>query len=165
MSSSATWVQMGPSYGLAYKLYMQGYDVWMLNTRGNLYSKAHIARKITQAEFWMFSFHEIGVYDLPATIDKIITMTKQPKIQYIGHSQGSTSFFVMCSELPEYNEKVIFMQALSPTVYMQHTRSPVLKFLSLFKGKFGVSWKGQVSCKVLPNCACSLGPYEFAGRS
>ncbi|XP_034474555.1 lipase 1-like isoform X2 [Drosophila innubila] len=138
MSSSATWVQMGPSNGLAYKLYQQGYDVWLLNTRGNLYSKDHKNPNIKPTSYWQFSFHEIGIYDLPATIDMIITISKQPKIQYIGHSQGSTAFFVMCSELPHYAEKIILMQALSPTVFMQNTQSPVLRFLSLFKGKFGV---------------------------
>ncbi|KAH8378371.1 hypothetical protein KR093_011015, partial [Drosophila rubida] len=138
MSSSAVWVQMGPSQGLAYKLYLQGYDVWLLNTRGNLYSKQHKNVNIKPSEYWSFSFHEIGVYDLPATIDMIVSVTSQPKIQYIGHSQGSTAFFVLCSELPHYSEKIALMQALSPTVFLQNTKSPVLRFLSLFKGKFGV---------------------------
>ncbi|KAH8390951.1 hypothetical protein KR215_002457, partial [Drosophila sulfurigaster] len=138
MSSSAIWVEMGPSQGLAYKLYQQGYDVWMLNTRGNIYSRDHKNVNIKPSEYWDFSFHEIGVYDLPAAIDMIISTTSQPKIQYIGHSQGSTAFFVLCSELPHYNDKIALMQALSPTVYVQNTKSPVLKFLSLFKGKYGV---------------------------
>ncbi|KAM8716819.1 hypothetical protein ACLKA7_003656 [Drosophila subpalustris] len=138
MSSSVIWVQMGPSNGLAFKLYNQGYDVWMLNTRGNIYSQQHKNPNIKPSVYWAFSFHEIGVLDLPATIDMVISVSKQPQIQYIGHSQGSTSFFVMCSELPQYADKIILMQALSPTVFMQNTQSPVLRFLNLFKGKFGV---------------------------
>lgn len=140
MSSSAAWVQMGPSNGLAYRLYRQGYDVWLLNTRGNIYSQKHTNPDIKPAEYWSFTFHQIGIYDLPASIDKIQEITKLTQIQYIGHSQGSTAFFVMCSELPHYCEKVILMQALSPTVYMEHTQSPVLRFFALFKSKFSVSF-------------------------
>lgn len=138
MSSSACWVQMGPSNGLAFLLYEQGFDVWMLNTRGNIYSKTHKEPNIKASAYWSFSFHEIGIYDLPNSIDQILSITKQQQVQYIGHSQGSTAFFVMCSELPHYNDKVILMQALSPTVYMKNSLSPVLRYLSLFKGEFSV---------------------------
>ncbi|KAH8419345.1 hypothetical protein KR222_006076, partial [Zaprionus bogoriensis] len=121
LSSSASWVQMGPSKGLAFLLYQKGFDVWMLNTRGNIYSKQHKNERITASKYWSFSFHEIGIYDLPGSIDLILKTTKQTGIQYIGHSQGSTAFFVMCSELPQYAQKVTLMQALSPTVYMQNS--------------------------------------------
>uniref|UniRef100_B5DUQ2 Uncharacterized protein, isoform F n=1 Tax=Drosophila pseudoobscura pseudoobscura TaxID=46245 RepID=B5DUQ2_DROPS len=134
MSSSAAWVMLGPSNGLAYILFQQGYDVWMLNTRGNIYSKEHTKKGITMKEYWDFSFHDIGTIDVPSSIDLILERTHFHQIQYIGHSQGSTVFFVMCSELPEYSGKVKLMQALSPTVYMKQTRSPVLKFISFFKG-------------------------------
>ncbi|KAH8255143.1 hypothetical protein KR038_010526 [Drosophila bunnanda] len=136
MSSSASWVQLGPSTGLAYLLYLKGYDVWMLNTRGNVYSREHVKGQLPDSEYWDFSYHEIGIYDLPAAVDGIIQKTNQQQIQYIGHSQGSTAFFVMCSERPKYANRVSLMQSLSPTVYMEHNRSPVLQFLSLFKGGF-----------------------------
>lgn len=129
---------MGPSDGLAFLLYEQGFDVWMLNTRGNVYSKTHKRPNIKASEYWEFTFHEIGIYDLPNSIDLILSITKQPQLQYVGHSQGSTAFFVMCSELPHYNAKIALMQALSPTVYLQNSLSPVLRYLSLFKGEFSV---------------------------
>ncbi|KAI8042910.1 hypothetical protein M5D96_004233, partial [Drosophila gunungcola] len=138
MGSSASWVELGPSNGLAYILYRKGYDVWMLNTRGNKYSRGHIGHRLNPRKYWDFSFHEIGKYDVPAAIDLILSLTKQPTIQYIGHSQGSTAFFVMCSESPHYAHKVQLMQALSPTVYLQANRSPVLQFLSMFKGKYSM---------------------------
>ncbi|XP_030383521.1 lipase 1-like [Scaptodrosophila lebanonensis] len=138
MSSSASWVQMGPRNGLAYILFRRGYDVWMLNTRGNVYSKKHSNPRIKPSSYWSFSFHEIGKFDLPATIDFILNTTGLAKVQYIGHSQGCTAFFVMCSERRGYAKKISLMQALSPTTYMKHTRSPVLQFLSLFKHRFTV---------------------------
>lgn len=139
MSSSAVWVEMGPSDGLAYILYRKGYDVWMLNTRGNIYSREHSRGRLSDKEYWDFSFHEIGIYDIPAAIDYILFATDKPKVQYIGHSQGCTAFFVMGSEKPEYMSKVTLMQALSPTVYNEGNRSPVLKHLGLLKGGFSVS--------------------------
>ncbi|EDX04576.1 GD23718 [Drosophila simulans] len=136
MASSATWVQFGPSQGLAYILSQSGYDVWMLNTRGNVYSEERLAGRESDKVFWDFSFHEIGQYDLPAAIDLILLQTKMPSIQYIGHSQGSTAFFVMCSERPEYAGKITLMQSLSPSVYMEETRSPALKFMKVLQGGF-----------------------------
>ncbi|KAH8328643.1 hypothetical protein KR067_012035, partial [Drosophila pandora] len=138
MSSSAVWVEMGPSDGLAYILYRKGYDVWMLNTRGNIYSREHSRGRLSDKEYWDFSFHEIGIYDIPAAIDYILFATDKPKVQYIGHSQGCTAFFVMGSEKPEYMSKVTLMQALSPTVYNEGNRSPVLKHLGLLKGGFSM---------------------------
>nr|XP_036669715.1 uro-adherence factor A isoform X4 [Drosophila suzukii] len=138
MSSSASWVELGPKNGLAYILYRKGYDVWMLNTRGNKYSRDQTGSRKKPRKYWNFSFHEIGKYDVPATIDLILKRTNEPKLQYIGHSQGSTVFFVMCSEKPKYANKVQLMQALSPTVYLQENRSPVLKFISMFKGKYSM---------------------------
>ncbi|XP_044315952.1 lipase 3-like [Drosophila rhopaloa] len=136
MSSSASWVQFGPASGLAYILFRKGYDVWMLNTRGNVYSQERGNGRQSDRDFWDFSFHEIGQFDLPAAIDLILQQTNMPSIQYIGHSQGSTVFFVMCSERPDYAPKVRLMQSLSPTVYLQGSLSPVLKFMGLFKGGF-----------------------------
>ncbi|KAH8368276.1 hypothetical protein KR084_009253 [Drosophila pseudotakahashii] len=136
MASSASWVQFGPASGLAYILYRKGFDVWMLNTRGNVYSEERGTDRQSDKDFWDFSFHEIGIYDIPAAIDLILRQTSQPSIQYIGHSQGSTVFFVMSSAKPEYATKVKLMQSLSPTVFMQGARSPLLKFMGLFKGGF-----------------------------
>lgn len=84
----------------------------------------------SETKFWDFSFHEMGVYDLPATIDHIIDQTGQQKIHYIGHSQGTTSFFVMLSEKPEYNDKIIKFVAYAPIIYTNNVRSPIIYLFS-----------------------------------
>lgn len=80
---------------------------------------------------WIFdySFDEMGHYDTPAFIDHILAATKQEKLFYIGHSQGTTSFFVMASQRPEYNEKIRLMISLAPVAFMAHTAHPLLKIL------------------------------------
>jgi len=69
----------------------QGFDVWLGNTRGNTFSRGHRTLDPNyDAKFWDFSFVEIGLGDIPATVDYIRDLTKFPKVAYIGHSQGTT---------------------------------------------------------------------------
>jgi len=80
----------------------------------------------------------MGVYDLPAKIDYILQRTRKQQLNYIGHSMGTTAFFVMTSERPEYNEKIRQMHALAPVSYMDDVRSP-LKLLTLVMDEYKVS--------------------------
>ncbi|EDW76558.1 uncharacterized protein Dwil_GK14601, isoform A [Drosophila willistoni] len=130
LDSSATWIMMGPNKGLGYLLYEQGYDVWMANCRGNTYSRSHIKYTTNHAKFWDFTFHEMGLYDIPKTIDHILNHTNTRQLHYIGHSQGSVVFWIMASEKPEYMDKIILMQALAPVAFLKHCRSPVVNFLA-----------------------------------
>lgn len=84
------------------------------------------------------SWHEIGYYDLPAMIDFILKKTNQKKLSYIGHSQGTTSFFVMASTRPSYNKKIKIMVALAPVVYMKHLWNPFIQLLSQGHGTIRV---------------------------
>ncbi|XP_063979676.1 lipase 3-like [Diachasmimorpha longicaudata] len=132
LASSAVWVLPGPAKGLAYILADNGYDVWMGNSRGNTYSRGHENLTTTDSKYWDFSFHEMGIYDLPASIDYILAVTRQLKLYYLGHSQGTTSFFVMLSELPDYNDKIFKFAAYAPIVYSANVRSPFIKFIARF---------------------------------
>ncbi|KAL7741320.1 hypothetical protein ACLKA6_013764 [Drosophila palustris] len=127
--ASPSWVMQGPTKGLGYLLHDRGYDVWLGNTRGNTYGREHKFLKQHQDEFWDYSFHEIGIFDIPNTIDYILNQTGYSQLQYISHSQGCTSFFVMGSERPEYMSKIISMHAMAPVAFFEHTKSPVMKFL------------------------------------
>lgn len=115
-----------------YILYEMGYDIWMANARGNVYSKGHLKYnrngwRSDRKKYWNFSWHEIGKYDIPATIDYILEKTNFTKVHYIGHSQGTTSFFVMMSERPEYNDKVLFATVMAPAVFMGHVKNELLQ--------------------------------------
>ncbi|XP_067622817.1 lipase 3-like isoform X2 [Eurosta solidaginis] len=151
LDSSATWVMMGPNKGLAYLLYDEGYDVWMPNVRGNTYSRNHTKYTTKDGRFWDFTFHEMGKYDLPASIDYILVHTGCEKLHYIGHSQGSMTFWIMCSEHPEYSEKIILMQALAPVAYVKHSKSPVVQFLAFFQDPIGMLLKLIGAHEFLPN--------------
>ncbi|KAH8419419.1 hypothetical protein KR222_011290, partial [Zaprionus bogoriensis] len=133
VDSSAGYVVMGPNVSLGYLLADHNYDVWLGNARGNRYSRNHTTLDPDESKFWDFSWHEIGMYDLPAMIDHILKATGYKKLQYAGHSQGCTAFFVMCSMRPAYNEKVISMQAMAPAVYAKETEDhPYIRAISLY---------------------------------
>ncbi|XP_043269208.1 uncharacterized protein [Venturia canescens] len=138
--SSADWVISGPGKALAYILADEGYDVWLGNNRGNIYSRQNRFLVPENRTFWNFSFHELGVYDLPATIDHVLKVTRRQRLLYIGHSQGSTQFWVMTSVRPEYNDKVALAIGLAPAAFTGNLRGPITQLARLTY--FGV-WVGE----------------------
>ncbi|KAL9693311.1 hypothetical protein quinque_012596 [Culex quinquefasciatus] len=116
LSSSADYVFGGPKSSLAYLLADNCYDVWLANMRGSRYSREHLRLPVQSKEYWDFSWHEMGQYDLPAIIDLVLNATNFNKLFYVGHSQGVTEYFVMASVRPEYNNKIALMTGLSPAV-------------------------------------------------
>ncbi|CAL1684021.1 unnamed protein product [Lasius platythorax] len=131
LCTSADWVILGKGKALAYLLADQGYDVWLGNFRGNTYSRAHISLSPSESRFWDFSFNEMGIHDLPAMITFITNMRSQPLHTYIGHSMGTSSFYVMASERPEIARMVQMMISLAPVAFTNHMKSPV-KYLVPF---------------------------------
>jgi lysosomal acid lipase/cholesteryl ester hydrolase len=133
LASSDSWVINGPGKSLPYILADIGYDVWLGNARGNTYSRSHVSLASDDPKFWDFSFHEMGVHDLPAEIDWILNVTGHKKLYYIGHSMGTTMSYVMASMRPEYNDKVDFMVSLAPVAFMSRVKSPIRLFVPYIK--------------------------------
>lgn len=109
---------------LVYKLADLGYDVWMLNNRGIKYSTEHQYLDPESSAYWNFSFHEMGIYDAPNTIDYILETTNQKSLFCIGHSQGGAVLAIMLSKLPEYNSKIKLAIHLAPGVYVSNVLRP-----------------------------------------
>ncbi|XP_063385556.1 lipase 3-like [Cydia fagiglandana] len=130
LGSADDYIVAGPDSGIAYLLAKEGYDVWLGNSRGCKHSRRHIEMSPSQGAFWDFSWHEVGYYDLPAMINYALNTTGKEKLKYIGHSQGTTAFWVMGSERPEYMDKIALMVALSPVAFMSHMKSPIVRFLA-----------------------------------
>ncbi|KAG5865624.1 hypothetical protein JTB14_010374 [Gonioctena quinquepunctata] len=132
--SSSSWVLFGPEKSLAYILADEGYDVWMGNTRGNTYSRNHTTlNPDTDSAFWQFSWNEMGSIDLPASIDYVLERTAADGVYYVGHSQGTTTFYVMGSIRPEYNQKIKAHVSLAPIAFMNHMTSPLLKIMAFWQ--------------------------------
>lgn len=120
-----------------------GYDVWLGNARGNRYSRQHTTNdpdgwRGNRRKFWSFSWDEIGRIDIPAMIEYVTVMTGEWRMHYVGHSQGTTSFFVMASMRPEYNDRIITMNALAPIAFMSNLKSPFVRSAAFFLNSLDV---------------------------
>lgn len=135
LSNSDCWISSGPDNSLAYLLADAGYDVWMGNARGNIYSRYNTKLSVNHPYFWRFDWHEIGVIDIAAMIDYIIEQTGEQSIHYAGHSQGTTVYFVLMSERPEYNAKVKSAHMLAPCAFFGYGSSFIFKIFQPLIGK------------------------------
>nr|UZS00785.1 gastric triacylglycerol lipase [Neocaridina denticulata sinensis] len=135
LCSSSDFIMNTPDKALAYLLAGNGYDVWPANARGNTYSKKHVSLSLNDEEYWQFSWHEMGYYDLPAAIDYILAETGEKDVYYIGFSMGSSVFWVLMSERPEYASKIRFMVGIGPVAYVKNTEGP-LRYVSWFSDGF-----------------------------
>jgi lysosomal acid lipase/cholesteryl ester hydrolase len=109
----------------AFLLSNEGYDVWLGNVRGSKYSMKHSSLDPLSKEFWQFSFHEIGVYDLSAMINYILALTQKPSLFYVGHNQATTALLVLLSNRPDYNTKILNAHLMAPIAFMDYPH-PVL---------------------------------------
>ncbi|XP_066249516.1 lipase 3-like [Euwallacea similis] len=131
LCSSADWVVLEKK-SLAFILADAGFDVWMGNNRGNTYSRYNIYLNpiFNEQLFFDFSYHDLGVFDLPAIIDFILISTNTTKIRYVGFSEGTTQFFVMTSERPQYNSKIKKAIFWAPVTDMYRVASGLVNLLA-----------------------------------
>ncbi len=72
----------------------------------------------------------MGLYDMPASLNYVLRVTRQKKLSFVGYSIGCTMFFVAMITHPELNERVDVMFAFAPTSTLADFRvAPVRTFL------------------------------------
>lgn len=98
----------------AFALVNENFDVWLLNTRGNYYSRMHTKLKSEDKKYWEWTAYEISIKDIPATIDYILEFTGYRKLNYMGNSQGGHVLLNCLAFRPEYNDKINLASLLSP---------------------------------------------------
>jgi len=128
----------------------EGYDVWMGNNRGNVYSRNHTALSPDRdAAFWDFTFEDMAAFDLPAEIRYVLEYRiggsrvagnasarrlalPRRSLGYIGHSEGAMQAFAgftMADNAAEADAVALF-GALAPSVFLSHVTSPIVRGLA-----------------------------------
>jgi pimeloyl-ACP methyl ester carboxylesterase len=133
--SSDSWIANVEKQALPFILANMGYDVWLGNNRGNKYSRNHKSlNPDKEKSFWYFSYHEMGLYDLPAIIDFILLTTGREKISYIGHSQGTAQLFAALTLKTDYFKKRLnAFLAFGPVSSLGNLGSTFLKTIAKTK--------------------------------
>ena len=85
----------------------------------------------------------MGKYDIPTAVDYILKETKTEKLYYIGHSMGTTMFWVALNENPSLKEKIALMIGMGPVAKVQYMISP-LRFLAPFIHEAEVSYYATI---------------------
>ncbi|CAG9761044.1 unnamed protein product [Ceutorhynchus assimilis] len=118
MTADAACMMVNKENSISYYLARKGYDVWLGNYR-NCDSCTHATLTTSDPKYWDFSYHENGLYDLPANFEYIKNLTGQ-KIIHIGHSMGSTGLAAYASVKPMEAEKYIkHAILLAPAIYFK----------------------------------------------
>ncbi|XP_064619780.1 gastric triacylglycerol lipase-like [Lineus longissimus] len=130
------FVSNAPNQSLGFILADNGYDVWLGNCRGNTYSRRHVKLKPDQEVFWDFSFDEMALQDLPAFVNKVISVTNESKISYVGYSEGTMMGFAGFSQNQTLANQVKAFYAMGPVTTINHITSP-LKILAPFANELG----------------------------
>ncbi|KAL7041840.1 hypothetical protein ACKWTF_000922 [Chironomus riparius] len=131
LATAADFLVTGQDVGLGYLLSDYGYDVWLGNWRGSKHSPNHKNFSSLSKNYWSFSWHEMGYYDLPSIIDYVLNETCSSNIHYIAHSQGTTSFLVLMSSRPEYNQKIMQAHLMAPPAFRKKIPKSLIVFFGL----------------------------------
>lgn len=133
LCSSTNWITNLPNQSLAFVLADAGFDVWMGNMRGNTYARRHVKLSPSSDAFWRFSWDEMAKYDLPAMIELVVNVTKQPKVFYVGHSQGTMIMFAQLSRSSAFAARIRHFFAMGPVATLGHLQSKPIKIMSAFQ--------------------------------
>ncbi|CAH0547943.1 unnamed protein product [Brassicogethes aeneus] len=155
---------------IAYTLVENGYDVWLTNPRGNKHSQKHVKyNAMEDKEYWNYTIHEMGHYDIASFVDYIRNVTKKDKISGMGHSQGTTLIFLLLSSRPDYNDKLNIFVALAPSVYLNDSLISVMKIVGKYSNFFDHMIREVLNIHFLPRSlfegmetVCNSGPAFFS---
>ncbi|PHH77681.1 hypothetical protein CDD82_3392 [Ophiocordyceps australis] len=103
---------------LAFWLCKSGFDVWLGNNRCGFQPK-HSVLEYSDPRMWCWNIRQMGVFDLTALTDRVLSETKFSKLGLICHSQGTTQTFVALAkeQRPDLGEKLTVFCALAPAAY------------------------------------------------
>ena len=133
LDSADAWIMHKASQAPAFILAKAGYDVWLGNSRGNKYSHSSSV-EMSSKDFWNIGFENMGDGDITTEIEYILKVTKQEKLAYIGHSQGTSQMYWALSHNEEFFAKrVSIFMALGPVMRLDHCKSELIKSFAQYR--------------------------------
>lgn len=94
----------------AVQLAEEGYDVWMVNTRGTQMSKQHrdgLNSRYSEFPFWNFDNDDIAFRDIPAAVERVLEQNNScQKITLVGDSNGAAVILKAMSNAPDARKYV-----------------------------------------------------------
>lgn len=130
---------------LAFFLCKAGYDVWLGNNRCG-FQPEHTTFTNSDPRMWAWNIRQMGVFDLPAFVSRVLFETGFEKLGLVCHSQGTTQALVALSkgQRPDLGEKISVFCGLAPAAYAGPLISKVyFKFMRMistttFRVVFGI---------------------------
>ena len=108
----------------------------------------------------MIIANRMGKYDIPASIRYILAQTHRKRLVYVGHSLGSTLFFISMIQHPELNKSVELMIGLAPVSSVANLRGMMLLLAKLpvplleMKTKTFLSYRGSLFTQKIQRNLC-----------
>ncbi|GMR49661.1 hypothetical protein PMAYCL1PPCAC_19856, partial [Pristionchus mayeri] len=78
-----------------------------------------------------FSLNELSMFDVPAIIDKVLELSGNEQLYYIGQS-GTILGFTTLADNPSYNAKVRKMFALASVGAAHYAKGPIQILFTLY---------------------------------
>ena len=106
-------------------------------THARTHARAKTPELVAHSSF-CFSWDEMAMYDLPATVRKVLSVTQSQTLAYVAFSQGTEIAFAQLSRDPELARQIKIFVALAPVAYTDGIKSPI-RLLAPFAGDIAVS--------------------------
>lgn len=119
------------SNSLAFTLSNFGYDVWMLNLRGNNYSLGYNGRlSPVKAEYWGFNIDTLIKQDLMASINYVKSQVQcNEPIGLVAYSYSAMPVLGLLSKFPLYLEQLQPVVLVAPTMLTSVGRGVMKHFI------------------------------------
>jgi len=111
--SSRDWFAGLDKDALPWLLWDAGYDVWVGNNRGTVFSRTN---------GWNWNVLDMADYDFPTMVSAVIERSSATSLAFVGHSQGALQAFIHLSANVTTSKHISYLVGLAPPVYLSQQR-------------------------------------------